>query len=57
MQKKYKKSEQSFTTEKIKEMLKLIPNRITVDLEDLKEIFSQNEIRQVATKAIKDKGQ
>ena len=38
-------------------MLKLIPNRITVDLEDLKEIFSQNEIRQVATKAIKDKGQ
>lgn len=33
------------TIREIQKMLKLIPNNFPVDLEDLKEIFSQDEIR------------
>jgi len=32
------------TSEEIKQMLKLIPNGVVINLEDLKEIYSQNEI-------------
>jgi len=37
--------------QRIKEMLKIIPNGITVCLEDLEEIYSQDDIRQVATRS------
>lgn len=33
-----------YSAKEIKEMLKLIPNEIGVNLEDLKEIFKQNEL-------------
>ena len=41
---------------KIQQMLKLIPNNFPISGDDLEQIFSQNETRQVAKRSIRDKG-
>jgi len=43
-----------FTIKEIQAMLKIIPNGFPVTLEDLKEIYSQDDIRQVARRSNED---